>query len=374
MIRPLPNGKWQADFFRTGLRRQRANFDTPQGAKDWLVIRRIAADSRMPARVVTERDRLDADEAVALLPPGVRLVDTVRFYCQHHVQKRQSLQIAWTEFMKDRQASGLRQSSLKALSSLVGGKLVNKLPGRNLDELNVAMLRELLASSGVSALSRNNRRRGWVTFFEFCRKSGWLMENPAKALTKARTDDVEPQIFTPAEAHAWLNYITLHRPELLPFYGCGFFAGIRTSELEQLTWADIGEHITIPARIAKRRSSRLVPILPALRNILDRCPRGAQSDRLSALSERQRQHWSGRLHHLDDAKLPAWKSNVMRHSFISYRVATIQNVGQVALEAGNSPTMIFKHYRALVTEAAAADYFGYAAQVTAPLSLATVSN
>jgi hypothetical protein len=43
--------------------------------------------------------------------------------------------------------------------------------------------------------------------------------------------------------------------------------------------------------------------------------------------------------------LPAlpWKHNALRHSFISYRVADIQNVAQVALEAGNSPGMIFGH-------------------------------
>lgn len=46
-----------------------------------------------------------------------------------------------------------------------------------------------------------------------------------------------------------------------------------------------------------------------------------------------------------------WERNVLRHSAISYRVATTQNVNQVALESGNSPAIIFKHYRELVTPA-----------------------
>ena len=41
-----------------------------------------------------------------------------------------------------------------------------------------------------------------------------------------------------------------------------------------------------------------------------------------------------------------WKHNALRHSFISYRVADIKNVDEVALEAGNSPDIIFQHYRA----------------------------
>ena len=46
----------------------------------------------------------------------------------------------------------------------------------------------------------------------------------------------------------------------------------------------------------------------------------------------------------------AWKHNALRHSFISYRLAAVPNTAQVALEAGNSPQMIFGHYRARFAE------------------------
>jgi len=52
-----------------------------------------------------------------------------------------------------------------------------------------------------------------------------------------------------------------------------------------------------------------------------------------------------------------WKHTALRHSFISYRVAQTQNVAQVALEAGNSPQMIFRHYRELVRPADAEKWF-----------------
>jgi hypothetical protein len=52
-----------------------------------------------------------------------------------------------------------------------------------------------------------------------------------------------------------------------------------------------------------------------------------------------------------------WKKNALRHSFISYRVAAIQNVAQVALEAGNSPQIVFAHYRELVRPAEAKALF-----------------
>jgi hypothetical protein len=53
-----------------------------------------------------------------------------------------------------------------------------------------------------------------------------------------------------------------------------------------------------------------------------------------------------------------WKANALRHSFISYRLAQTKDMAAVALEAGNSPTMIFRHYRELATEEEAADWFG----------------
>ena len=52
-----------------------------------------------------------------------------------------------------------------------------------------------------------------------------------------------------------------------------------------------------------------------------------------------------------------WKHNALRHSFISYRVAQIKNMAEVALEAGNSPGMIFKHYHELVQPDAAKAWF-----------------
>ena len=57
-----------------------------------------------------------------------------------------------------------------------------------------------------------------------------------------------------------------------------------------------------------------------------------------------------------------WPRNVLRHSFISYRLPIVKSAEQVALEAGNSPTIIFKHYRELATEEDAHDWFRIAPQ------------
>ena len=40
------------------------------------------------------------------------------------------------------------------------------------------------------------------------------------------------------------------------------------------------------------------------------------------------------------------------------KIAIVQSADQVALEAGNSPSIIFKHYRELTTEEQAVKWFG----------------
>ncbi len=95
---------------------------------------------------------------------------------------------------------------------------------------------------------------------------------------------------------------------------------------------------------------RLIPICGNLRAWLGVCRREAR-----ACSDYPRpfeaiQRLAAR------AKVP-WKHNALRHSFISYRVAETGDVARVALESGNSPRMIFRHYRELVTKEEAQIWF-----------------
>ncbi len=48
-------------------------------------------------------------------------------------------------------------------------------------------------------------------------------------------------------------------------------------------------------------------------------------------------------------------------SSISFRRAAVQNTAPVALEAGNSPQMIFRHYQELVRASEAEKWFGITA-------------
>ena len=64
-----------------------------------------------------------------------------------------------------------------------------------------------------------------------------------------------------------------------------------------------------------------------------------------------------RLNYLGDKSGIGWRQNALRHSFASYRLAEIQDAAKVALEMGNTPEKLFRHYRELVTPDAAKAWF-----------------
>lgn len=135
---------------------------------------------------------------------------------------------------------------------------------------------------------------------------------------------------------------------LIPFLATGAFAGLRVSEIERIEWKDIdldGGWIVADAAKTKTAQRRLIPIQPNLKAWLEpHKGKGLVADpkqRLKLLRE-----WGA-----------DWPMNGLRHSYISYRLAVVQDVGKVALEAGNSPSIVFRHYRELVKPDAGAAWF-----------------
>ena len=55
-----------------------------------------------------------------------------------------------------------------------------------------------------------------------------------------------------------------------------------------------------------------------------------------------------------------WRSNALRHSYSTYRLAETNDAAKVALEMGNSPAMLFSSYRELADEHDAKSWFGIA--------------
>lgn len=154
-------------------------------------------------------------------------------------------------------------------------------------------------------------------------------------------------IWTPTEMRTLLNYAG---EKVLPYLLFGGFAGMRTSEIERLKWEHLSDkYVEVNAEISKISRRRLTPIQPNLKSWIEKI--GKKSGRVIRKNP-----------HTLLPKLCAdagikWRKNALRDSFISYRLAVLQDAGKVAYEANNSPGTIYTNYRELVTEEQANKWF-----------------
>ena len=211
------------------------------------------------------------------------------------------------------------------------------------------------APKPVSGRTKNNYLQTINVLLAFAKKQKYVPRDFAvmDEVDQAEEEEFDIEIFTAEEI---TRILAAARPEALPALAIGAFAGIRTAEVCRLDWSEVNlesKLIEIKKGKAKTRSRRLVPIVDNLglflKDVAQKSgPVWPHSEPL--LFDLMRD--AGK-----DSGVP-WKHNALRHSFISYRVAKNKNVNEVSMEAGNSPDMIFKHYRELVTEKAADAWFG----------------
>jgi hypothetical protein len=69
------------------------------------------------------------------------------------------------------------------------------------------------------------------------------------------------------------------------------------------------------------------------------------------------------------ARIIPWPRNALRHSFGSYHYALHKNENLTAAEMGNSPEMVFKHYRAVVFDKDEKRYWNLANKETKVIPL-----
>jgi len=231
-------------------------------------------------------------------------------------------------------------------------KFARTLPGE-VSRIGVIQIEAWIRRGDHAARTRNNWLKQIKYLFQFAKRRGYLPKTEptaADGLKPMKLPESEVGILTPDQMHRLLRAAT---PEMVPFLAIGGFAGLRVAEIRRLDWSAVSLErrlIELRAGQAKTASRRLVPISDNLAAWL------SQADQTKSLNLSL--GMIGRIHRLAESLGIQWPPNALRHSYISYRIAEVKNAAQVALEAGNSPAIIFRHYRELVTEEAAREWFG----------------
>ena len=154
--------------------------------------------------------------------------------------------------------------------------------------------------------------------------------------------------------------------EFIPYLALRAFAGLRDAEASRLGWRNVDladGWIDIGDAVAKNSDNdegnrRLVPIRPSLRAWLE--PHAKQSGPVCSVG-----NTANAIVDLCAAAGVEWERNCLRHSYISYAIAESNDIPRVAVESGNSPAIIRKHYLRVVKPAQAKAWFAVAPQTPA---------
>lgn len=261
------------------------------------------------------------------------------------------------EFLRSRTAMGVRSRTLAQYESYLRS-INDRFGERQVNEVRRGEIEDWLSESDWSKRTRNNYVSTLSTLFIFARDRDYCVENPAEKIPRAILDDLAPGILSVGQAAKLLNVARSEDSEMLAYVAIGLFAGLRRSELCALEWSEIdlrNRTIEVKGVKAKTRQRRIVTISDALLAWLAICsktPRPTPSRNEDVCGERLKNLYSEKCDEsgavVREAVVSPWPHNALRHSFGSYHYASAANENLTAAEMGNSPAVIFRHYRALV--------------------------
>jgi integrase len=299
---------------------------------------------------------------------GIPLIDAARLAAKMNksVNHRVTVAEVAAEMLTDRKANGVGIHHLRVLEAMLrrikdkfGQRFIGAVDGPSVKQF----LNELsFKGQSVTPRTRNNYRQVFGQLFNFAQFHKQLSRghDSVDHIAEYKETPKATEIYTPREIELLLATALDYRPyrDLVPFLAIGAFAGIRHEEIKRLDWKDISlaeGYITVQAGKAKTVSRRVVPVASNLAAWLSEFRRDFGP-------VCQRRNTSNALFRLIAASGLAdrgfrWKRNALRHSFVSYRLAEINDAARVAKEAGNSEGMIHRHYNQLVTAEAAKAWF-----------------
>ena len=273
----------------------------------------------------------------------------VAYFVKHHPVG--SVRVSLRDMVQRYQESRKRLGVSKVWLETIEGKtraLLKRFPSEKCELPSGREIVDWLDEIYTNPVTKNTTLKTLKAFAAWTVKEKLVGCETISSMERWKVTAGEVEIYTPEE----MERILSAAPALtIPFVALGAFAGLRAAETMRMDWSDIDlarGHLVVSACKAKTAARRLVPISANLKAWLEPHAKAAGPVVLGS---------QGRIDSLLRGKNLPRKRNALRHSYISYRLAAIHDTPRVALECGNSPQMIFKHYRELVAPEEAKTWF-----------------
>jgi integrase len=291
---------------------------------------------------MSEAQLRECEEIFRTLAPGIRLKETVEFWNLHHrsAGEQVSLGVAITRYL-GHEENRVRASSLKQKKTLLGQ--LERFAGEALPmvEITHELISDFLNAKPAANKTKNGNRNVLHHFVDWCvaKPQQFCNHNPVadiKPLKVEKKDHVA--VFTPEETAKFMAHIESQQGgKYAKYFAIATFAGIRPDardgELSRLCDADIdlaANLIRIQGAKAKTGTARNIPITPNLRAWLEKYAHHP----LAPMTEREYRK----------VRPSGMPKDVLRHSWITYRLAIEGSYGIVAKQAGNSEKIIRANY------------------------------
>ena len=245
-------------------------------------------------------------------------------------------------------------------------KLLKHYPTDSLDKFTPSVLLVFMERRDPSLKTYNNRRAILSTFFKFAMQQEWIVSNPVEKTPYHRIRHRRGSATTITAAGAadlMANIEQYEKGVMVPYFAICLFAGIRPctrfGEISKLQAASVRLDtgvIHIEPEVSKVRMKRNVTIQPNLAAWLRAYP----LDRYPILPTNA-EELRGKLF-----RKYGLTHDVLRHTFISMFVGKFRSMGEAALQAGNSESIIRKHYLDLKSTEEAEQFFGIMPRHAAP--------
>ena len=340
-------------------------FPTLGDAETWIDTE-TPRQKQMQAAGLSPAELSEAVAAYDLLRPlGVGISIAVSSFIKSYIppDRRKTFSQLAAEFMRDKRKKKkkLKGSTLKSYLGFYRrfSETFNKTP---VSQIRVKDIDTWLDDHDFEGINYNNYLKHLRMVWDFAVDRKYATENVVSDIEPATVLSKPVTILTPDQAASLLK--TAKRDEghpLLAYVALALFAGLRTRELQQLTWANIHLDtarpvIEVTAEQAKTRRRRIVTVRPNLLGWLQFARQDA-TEAIIPYDPATNAFWDKRDALRKAAGLNDWPRNVLRHSFGSYLLASTHDENLTAAQMGNSPDIIVKHYREMVRPEAAERYW-----------------